>query len=132
LSLLCLRSPFQNRRVAQLIRAGFFAIVIVLTAQTQAQKVTVHLDPATTEIHWTLSGSLHTTHGTFRLKSGEITLDPSTGAATGELLVDLASGESGDQSRDAKMQIRGTGIGKYPAGLLSSGRRSRSTLKAGV
>jgi polyisoprenoid-binding protein YceI len=83
-------------------------------AQAQSRKITVHLDPTTTEIHWALSGNVHTTHGTFRLKGGEITLDPATGAATGELLVDVTSGESGNKSRDAKMQSDVLESSKYP------------------
>ena len=96
----------------------------------QTQRVTVRLDPATAEIHWTLSGSVHTTHGSFRLKGGQFTFDTATGAASGELLVDLSSGESGDASRDARMQSEVLESNKYPqaffhpvkiAGALKSG-----------
>jgi polyisoprenoid-binding protein YceI len=83
-------------------------------AQAQAPKVTVHLDSAATDIQWTLSGSTHTTHGTFRLKGGVVSFDPATGAAEGELLVDLATGESGNPDRDAKMQKVVLESDKYP------------------
>ena len=83
-------------------------------AQSQNQKITVHLDPATTEIHWTLGGSTHTTHGTFKLKGGLVTFDPGTGAAEGELLVDLKTGESGSKDRDTKMQSEVLQSDKYP------------------
>jgi polyisoprenoid-binding protein YceI len=74
----------------------------------------MHLDPAATEIHWTLGGSAHTTHGTFQLKGGMVSFDPATGAAEGELVVDLATGESGNKDRDAKMQTGVLQSDKYP------------------
>ena len=68
-----------------------------------AQQTTLELDPARTAVHFTLRTNLHTVHGTFRLKSGKVSFDPLTGKASGLLLVDAASGESGNGGRDAKM-----------------------------
>ena len=62
------------------------------TAAAGQQPVEVHLDPAQTAIGWTLNASLHTVHGTFKLKSGTITYDPATGNASGEVVVDATSG----------------------------------------
>jgi polyisoprenoid-binding protein YceI len=84
------------------------------SAGAQAPKISIHLDPGTTEIHWTLGGTAHTTHGTFKLKSGLVSFDPVTGTAEGELLVDLATGESGNKDRDAKMQNEVLQSNKYP------------------
>jgi polyisoprenoid-binding protein YceI len=83
-------------------------------AQSHGSKIAVHLDPQQTEIHWTLKSTLHTVHGTFKLKGGAITLDPATGAAEGQILVDVTSGESGDNSRDSKMQKEVLESQKYP------------------
>ena len=68
-----------------------------------AQQVQVTLDPAQTRIEWTLNATLHTVHGTFKLRSGNISFEPRTGNANGELVVDAASGESGNETRDGKM-----------------------------
>jgi len=68
-----------------------------------AQQGALELDPARTQVHFTLKTSLHTVHGTFRLKSGKVSFDPQTGKASGLLVVDAASGESGNSGRDAKM-----------------------------
>ena len=76
----------------------------IARAQASAPKVTVHLDPQKTEIHWTLHTTLHTVHGTFRLKGGIMTYNPATGAAEGEFLVDVTTGESGNATRDGNMQ----------------------------
>jgi len=83
-------------------------------AQSSAAKVSVHLDPQKTEIHWTLGTTLHTVHGTFRLKGGVMTFNPATAAAEGEFLVDVTTGESGNSSRDSKMQKEVLESGKYP------------------
>ena len=106
------RSSFRNRSP---YLAVFLAVQFVAAAaHGQTQKITVRFDPAATEIHWTLSGNTHTTHGTFRLKGGQVTFDPATGAAQGELLVELATGDSGNSSRDSKMQNDVLESARYP------------------
>ena len=57
------------------------------------------IDPAKTKVEFTLGSLLHTVHGDFRLKTGTLRFDPQTGKASGELVVDAASGESGSQRR---------------------------------
>lgn len=69
----------------------------------QAQQKTFTLDPAQTKVNFTVDSTLHTVHGGFRLKRGSIQFDNATGAASGELIVDSASGESGSDGRDKKM-----------------------------
>ena len=69
----------------------------------QAQQKAFTLDPAQTKVNFTVDSTLHTVHGDFRLKSGSIQFDDATGAASGELVVDSASGESGSNGRDKKM-----------------------------
>jgi polyisoprenoid-binding protein YceI len=89
-----------------------FLIAPLALAQNKGLKVT--LDPAQTEIHWKLSG-LHTTHGTFKLKSGEFVFNPATGLAEGEILVDATTGESGNPARDKRMQEEVLESNRYPA-----------------
>jgi polyisoprenoid-binding protein YceI len=89
--------------------------LIVLTAATarpQAQRpsaasisngIILSLDPAKSDVHWTLGSTLHTVHGTFALKRGEVRVNPATGDASGEFVADATSGKSGNDGRDAKM-----------------------------
>jgi polyisoprenoid-binding protein YceI len=79
-----------------------------------AQAIGIALDPATTAIHWTLVTNTHTVHGTFKLKSGAVRLDLATEGATGLIVVDAASGESGSSARDARMQKEILESAKYP------------------
>lgn len=61
------------------------------------------VDPEQSSVHWTLGSSLHTVHGTFDVKGGNLTVDRATGKASGEIVVDAASGKSGNDGRDKKM-----------------------------
>jgi polyisoprenoid-binding protein YceI len=78
------------------------------------QQVTVQLEPAATHVEFTLGDTLHTVHGSFRLKSGAITFDAATGKASGVLVVDAASGESGNHARDGKMSREILEADKFP------------------
>jgi polyisoprenoid-binding protein YceI len=69
----------------------------------RAQELALELDPANTRIEFTLAATLHTVHGTFALKSGTIRFNPSTGSASGLVIVDAASGDSKNKNRDYKM-----------------------------
>jgi polyisoprenoid-binding protein YceI len=99
---------------------GVFAIIAALfilgfqPAQAQTHSLKVVLDPAQSEIHWKLGG-LHSTEGTFKLKSGEFILNPSTGVAEGEILVDATTGESGNAARDKRMHDEVLESNRYPA-----------------
>src|SRR5215472_13447323 len=84
--------------------ASFILAVTFTAGAAQAQQRTFTLDPAQTKVNFTVDSTLHTVHGDFRLKRGSIQFDNGTGAATGELVVDSASGESGSDGRDKRMQ----------------------------
>jgi polyisoprenoid-binding protein YceI len=68
-----------------------------------AAEIVLTVDPAQSSVHYTVGSSLHTVHGTFALKRGTLRLDPATGKAAGEIVVDAISGQSGNDSRDKKM-----------------------------
>lgn len=83
-------------------------------ANLPAQQKTLQLDPARTQIQWTLGDVLHTVHGTFQMRRGSITFDPNTGLASGAIVVDAASGDSGTKARDHKMDKDVLQTEKYP------------------
>ncbi len=98
-----------ERNFLEMFRLGRLAIVGVLLGQSlwaanlTAQQRTLELDPAKTQIHYMLGGTVHTVHGLFQMRSGVINFDPATGAASGAIIVDAASGNSGTEGRDKKM-----------------------------
>ena len=72
------------------------------------------VDPAQTKIEFTLGDVLHTVHGTFRLTRGTLQFDALSGKASGELVVDATSGESGSKARDKRMHSGILESDKYP------------------
>lgn len=76
--------------------------------------VRIEFNPATTKVEFTLSDVLHTVHGKFLLKSGSMHFNPATGSAGGLLVVDAASGDSGNGTRDRKMKKEILETDKYP------------------
>ncbi len=82
----------------------FFLGIIFLAENAQAQAVHVDLDPARSQVQFTLGATLHTVHGTFKLKSGAVQFDSRTGkVSSGEIVIDATSGDSGNAGRDRKM-----------------------------
>lgn len=96
------------------------SIVVLATASAFAQPqakigtLDFKLDPSTSVIHWTLSASGHTVHGTFKLTSGVFHIDRATHDVTGIVVIDATSGESGDGARDRHMHRDIIESGKYP------------------
>jgi polyisoprenoid-binding protein YceI len=93
------------------------ALLLTLGVPTFAQKaapIDINLDPAATSIHWTLNTTIHTVHGTFKLKNGFFHIDPATGDASGQIVIDATSGESADSARDNRMQSVVLESPKYP------------------
>jgi polyisoprenoid-binding protein YceI len=72
-------------------------------APTLAKELALNVDPGQSTVHWVLGSTLHTVHGTFALKRGTLQLNPESGKASGEIVVDAVSGESGNTSRDKRM-----------------------------
>jgi polyisoprenoid-binding protein YceI len=89
------------------LRISLLALICVATIGSalpaSAQESVVTLDSAQTTVEFSLGASLHTVHGTFKLRSGTIRFDPASGKATGAIIVAATSGDSGNDSRDKKM-----------------------------
>lgn len=70
---------------------------------TLAQVRDLTLDPAASQVTFTLGTTFHEVHGTLVLERGAIRFDPATGEASGEITVDARRAETGNDKRDAKM-----------------------------
>jgi polyisoprenoid-binding protein YceI len=101
-----------RRRITVALALPLF--VMSLVSQTWAQEAVLQLDPAQTQIGFTLGDVLHTVHGTFKLKQGTINFDPATGQANGLVVVDATTGDSGSHARDHKMNKDVLQSDQYP------------------
>ena len=100
------------------VRAFAFVLAAAAVAHQAAaaelRSGTLQLDPSKTLIEFRLPGSLHTTHGTFKLERGTVTGDLNTGKAAGAIVVDASSGDSGIGARDSRMKDSILEAQKYP------------------
>ena len=91
------------------------ALLFICSAvAAMAAESTLVFDASQTKIGWTLGGNVHTVHGTFQFKSGTVKFDPETGKASGALVVNAVSGESGNDTRDNRMRSAILEAVKFP------------------
>src|ERR1700730_11429797 len=68
-----------------------------------AGAVEIEINPAKSTVRFTLGALLHTVHGSFKVKGGTVRYDPGSGRASGQIAVDIETGETGDGARDRQM-----------------------------
>jgi len=100
----------QNQFRAIVLGLGVVGLLIISAA---AQEQTFQIDPAQSTVKFTLGDVLHTVHGSFALKHGELQVQP-TGKLSGEIVVDATSGNSGSGMRDRKMNKEVLESARYP------------------
>jgi polyisoprenoid-binding protein YceI len=88
--------------------------IIAIGSPLRAQEIALQFAPDATRVNFTLHTTLHTVHGAFRLRSGSMQFDVATGAASGQLVVDAGSGDSGNRSRDERMHSAVLESSSYP------------------
>jgi polyisoprenoid-binding protein YceI len=100
----------------RLLNAGLVMLTAVLAVgqPALAQETTLSLDAEKTTVSFALEATLHAVHGTFRLKSGAIRFDPSTGAANGPVVIDATSGQTWNKRRDHTMHKDVLQSDRYP------------------
>ena len=96
------------------ITAAICLLWIGLVTAAGAQEMVLRSDAAQMAADFTLSDVLHTVHGTFRGKRGEIHFDSASGKVSGEIVFDAATGHSGSDARDRKMHKDVLESGRYP------------------
>jgi polyisoprenoid-binding protein YceI len=93
-----------------IVFTAFLGATVLFSA---AQDSKYQLDPAQSSVKFTLGDVLHTVRGTFRLKEGELQVEPD-GKISGQIIVDAASGESGSGMRDRKMHKEVLESARFP------------------
>ena len=87
----------------RLCASAIFWLTGAIIAQTQPHEISLNFIPAKTSVDFTLGDVLNTVHGSFNVKGGNVHFDPASNKISGEILVDAASGHSGSDARDKKM-----------------------------
>lgn len=72
-------------------------------AQTATHEIALTLDPAHTRVHFMVDSTLHTVHGSLALKNGLLQFDPQTGKASGAIVVNVLTADTGNSSRDQRL-----------------------------
>ena len=106
----CINMSHVYKQIERALALSVFALVVIPVA---AQERAYQLDPAQTEVKFTLGDVLHTVHGTFKLKHGALQME-ATGKISGEIVVDAVSGQSGSGMRDRKMHKEVLESARYP------------------
>ena len=109
--------PQSAWEISKTFRWHRLAAIILLAGAatlTAAQDAAFQLDPAQTSVKFTLPDVLHTVRGSFKLKHGSLQFDPGSGKITGEIVVDAASGDTGNGVRDRKMHKEVLESARYP------------------
>lgn len=115
-------------------RSALHLVLLAVTlgaAPVDPLETALQVDPAQTKVEFTLGDILHTVHGEFRLKRGDIHFDPTTGTAGGELVVDAASGASGIETRDSRMHKNILETDRYPEIVFRPDRVDGSVAREG-
>ena len=99
-----------------MMKLAHFACAAMLAAASSipAENTVLQIDASQTKVEFTLADVLHTVHGSFLLKRGDIRFNPATGRASGELVVDATSGASGSGARDRNMHKNVLESARYP------------------
>jgi len=121
--------------------SGILGIAILLSAtaappkqaatQTATEEITLELDPAQSKVHFAVDSSLHAVHGTFAVKGGAVHFDPESGKAGGEISVYATSGDSGNNSRDARMHKEILETEKYPDAIFRAEQVEGAVARSG-
>jgi polyisoprenoid-binding protein YceI len=98
------------------------AFVLLFARVATAGDTQLDFDAAQTTVEFTLADVLHTVHGNFRLKQGSLRFDPALSTIDGQVIVDAASGQSGNNTRDRRMHSEILESVRFPEVAFSPSR----------
>jgi polyisoprenoid-binding protein YceI len=111
--------------------AGFLLLATIPTSG-QAQQLSFRLSPAHTQITFTLADILHTIHGSFNLRNGDLQYDTKSALVRGSLAIDATSGRSGNRTRDRRMHGEILETARYPDIVFHPDRVDGQVASSGV
>lgn len=81
----------------------FLALLMLMVPNAFAEHQIFNIDPATSEVSFSLSDPIHAVHGTFHIQTGSVDFNREGSDMSGSVVVAAGSGKSGSESRDHKM-----------------------------
>jgi polyisoprenoid-binding protein YceI len=119
--------------------ATLVATLLCFTASSMAtdnppfsgSSVEIEFAPSKCTVQFTLGALLHTVHGSFKVKGGLARFDPGSGQASGQIVVDVRSGETGDSGRDRQMHENVLESNRFPEAVFSLDRVKGQVLSNG-
>ena len=85
------------------VRSAFIVSAMLFAVSAFAQHQTFTIDPNASQVGWGLGGNGHHVTGTFHVQTGSIDFDRTAHTISGSVVVAAGSGNSGEASRDKKM-----------------------------
>ena len=102
-------------RISNVLRTALILpTILALVSPAVAREHVATLDPARTAVEFRLGATMHTVEGSARLESAEIRFDLQAGTASGEIIVDARSLDSGNQRRDRVLHEKVLESEKHP------------------
>ena len=96
-----------------------------------SSSVEIEFNPSKCTVQFALGAVLHTVHGSFKVKGGHVRFDPGSGQASGQIRVDVPSGETGDSGRDRQMHEAVLESNRFPEAVFSLDRVKGQALSNG-
>ena len=107
-------SSISKRTARFAIAVAFTALLWAQAGLAQKREAVLEFAPARGSVRFTLDASFHVVHGTFDIEHGAIRFDPASRAISGEIVVNAASGRSGNDGRDRRMHREILESARYP------------------
>jgi polyisoprenoid-binding protein YceI len=82
----------------------------------------IEFNSAKCTVQIALGALFHTVHGTFKVKDGTVRFDPASGRASGQIEVDVRSGETGESAPDGQMHDNVLESNRFPDAIFSPDR----------
>ena len=86
------------------IHSLLLAFILLMAVPAQSQQQLFTANSGASEVHITLGGSAHTTHGIFHVARGTVRFNPKDKRMSGLVAVTAGSGDTGNGSRDKRMK----------------------------
>jgi polyisoprenoid-binding protein YceI len=82
----------------------------------------IEFNSAKCTVQFALGALFHTVQGTFKVKGATVRFDPASGRASGQIEVDVRSGETGESARDRQMHDNVLESTRFPDAVFSPDR----------